>query len=53
VASADSCKEKGWHYDDPAAPTRIVACPQTCDLIQSTPLAEIKILLGCAAVLLE
>jgi Mg-chelatase subunit ChlD len=53
VSSADSCKAKGWHYDDPDAPTRIVACPETCDLIQSTPLANIQILLGCAAVLLE
>jgi Mg-chelatase subunit ChlD len=53
VASEASCKAKGWHYDDPSAPTRIVACPQTCDLIQSTPQAEIQILLGCAAMLLE
>lgn len=47
VPGEDDCAARGWHYDDAAAPTRIVACEDTCTLIQTTPAAKIDILLGC------
>jgi hypothetical protein len=43
----------GWHYDDPEEPSRIVACAETCETIQSTAGARVDILLGCATVPLE
>jgi hypothetical protein len=38
----------GWYYDDPAAPTSIILCPQTCEKIQGFTMAQISILFGCA-----
>ena len=37
----------GWYYDNPAAPTKILACPQTCQKIQGVDTATINISLGC------
>jgi hypothetical protein len=37
----------GWYYDNPAAPTLILACPQTCQKIQGVDAATINISLGC------
>jgi hypothetical protein len=53
VANAASCTEKGWHYDNSNAPTRLIACPQTCSLLRATPLAKVSVLLGCATVTLH
>ena len=39
----------GWYYDDPAAPSQIVMCPATCDLLKSGA-ATIDIVLGCATI---
>lgn len=40
----------GWYYDNPAAPTKILACPQTCQKIQGVDTAVINISLGCDTV---
>lgn len=40
----------GWFYDNPANPTMIVACPQTCDRMQDALMATINIQLGCETV---
>jgi hypothetical protein len=48
VPDVDHCAAEGWYYDDNAAPTRLVACPETCDAIQSQGHTSIDILLGCA-----
>ncbi len=40
-----------WYYDDPAAPTAIVLCPQTCAAIQGFTMAEISIQFGCPTML--
>jgi hypothetical protein len=44
------CTDKflGWHYDDPATPTRIIACPTTCPVIQGDVNAQVDVLFGCA-----
>ena len=40
----------GWYYDDPAAPTMILACPQTCERMQDAMMASVSIQLGCATI---
>jgi hypothetical protein len=40
----------GWYYDNPAMPTRIVLCPQTCTTIQGFTMASVSIAFGCATV---
>lgn len=40
----------GWYYDDPANPTSIIVCPQTCDTIQGFAMAAVEIQFGCATV---
>jgi hypothetical protein len=37
----------GWYYDNPAAPTRIKVCPQTCGVLQTFQEPTLDILLGC------
>jgi hypothetical protein len=53
VDGEDACAEKGWYYDDPKKPERIVACPETCELIEGTAGATVDILLGCKTVPLQ
>jgi hypothetical protein len=50
VASASDCSsvQGGWYFDDPTAPTKVFACPETCQLVQGASDAEIEILFGCA-----
>lgn len=40
----------GWYYDDPAMPTSIIVCPQTCTKIQGFNMASVSIKFGCATV---
>jgi hypothetical protein len=44
------CDGKGWHYDDPANPTTIVLCPDSCDAISGDTGASIDIALGCETI---
>ena len=50
VASASDCPNvvDGWYYDDPADPTVILACPQTCEKLQAFLQGTIDIIFGCA-----
>ena len=52
VASAADCGDvlHGWYYDDPANPTEVLVCPQTCDWIMDFEGAAMKILFGCESV---
>jgi len=48
VASAADCgMQGGWSYDDPAKPTKVLACPSTCTEIQSDLKAKIAVAFGC------
>jgi len=38
----------GWFYDNPAAPTQVVACPTTCSMVQADLGARINVGFGCA-----
>lgn len=54
AADAQACADRdGWHYDDEAAPQRVVACPSTCTRIQAASSADVDILFGCATQLVE
>ncbi len=52
VESADDCEsvDQGWYYDDPAMPTTIIVCPQTCVAIQGVIGSGVSVVLGCATV---
>jgi hypothetical protein len=52
VDSADQCAAvpDGWYYDDPANPTMIVMCPQTCETAQVSKNGSISIAFGCATI---
>ncbi len=53
VPDADRCgDELGWYYDDPDDPTKILACPETCAMIQEAIGAKIDIVLGCLTIIL-
>jgi hypothetical protein len=47
--AAAQCAEPlgGWFYDSPTAPTKVVACPQSCTRIQADQSAKIDISFGC------
>jgi hypothetical protein len=40
----------GWYYDNPANPTQILVCNQTCNKIQGFTTATISIKFGCETV---
>ncbi|MGH1344619.1 MAG: vWA domain-containing protein [Nannocystales bacterium] len=52
VDSAAECAAvlDGWYYDNPAAPTRIVMCPQTCEEAQVAKNGSISIAFGCETI---
>jgi hypothetical protein len=45
AASEPSAEE--WYYDDPARPTRIAFCPDTCDRFRSTGVTIATVVYGC------
>jgi hypothetical protein len=55
AATAGDCGDRAnaWHYDDPNAPTRILACPKTCDAIKTVTDGRIDVVLGCPVVPVE
>jgi hypothetical protein len=48
VGAASACRPDAWRFDDPSAPTRILACPELCQRIEAEPQAKLEVLLGCA-----
>ncbi|MBV1856798.1 MAG: hypothetical protein KUG77_00200 [Nannocystaceae bacterium] len=53
VDDVDGCGvvADGWYYDDPAEPTVIFLCPQTCESIQGMKDGVINIGFGCETIL--
>lgn len=51
VSGVDACTATGWYFDDPAAPTQIVLCPDVCSDVQADPEARMDIALGCFPIL--
>ena len=52
VPIAAECQVGGWYFDSPAAPSRIVACDETCAAITASGATDVQILLGCETKLL-
>ncbi|MEZ4221421.1 MAG: hypothetical protein R3B13_10890 [Polyangiaceae bacterium] len=51
VNGAAACgPQGGWYYDDDQNPTRVVACPATCNTIQADEQGAIDVLFGCDTV---
>jgi hypothetical protein len=50
VAGAAECSSSfpGWYYDNPAAPSVIIGCPETCSFVQ-TAASTVEVVLGCAS----
>jgi hypothetical protein len=40
-------KGEGWYYDNSAAPTKIILCPNTCTPLQMADGSGVSVLLGC------
>ena len=38
----------GWYFDNPATPTKIVVCNNTCNALQSDMGGKVEVLFGCA-----
>jgi hypothetical protein len=52
VPSAAACTAGAWYYDNPSAPTRLIACPESCTSIKSGGYTEVSVLLGCQTLIL-
>jgi hypothetical protein len=39
----------GWYYDNNGAPTKIILCPASCDVVRPDTAGKVDILLGCAS----
>jgi Mg-chelatase subunit ChlD len=47
--SADCSNAGGWHYDNAAAPTKIIMCPSICSTLQNDVTGgKIDIIFGCS-----
>ncbi|MEZ4298226.1 MAG: VWA domain-containing protein [Polyangiaceae bacterium] len=47
---ADCGAKGGWYYDNPAAPTKIIMCPGTCDTLKADTTGKVEVLFGCETV---
>lgn len=48
VANQGACGgNPGWYFDIPAAPTKIVLCPNTCTAVTADPGSTISLAVGC------
>ncbi len=45
--SASCADGRGWRYDDPNAPTRIMICEESCKRLEASP-GSLEVVYGCA-----
>lgn len=50
VTDPNACTESAWYFDDPRSPTKILACPQTCEAMQDDSGGRIDVVFGCEVV---
>jgi hypothetical protein len=52
LESSQDCTRAGggWYYDDPRQPTKVLVCPQTCDVLKASTGGRVDILFGCATI---
>jgi hypothetical protein len=39
--------DTAWHYDDPAKPTKILLCDDTCSAVKADPMGKVDVVFGC------
>jgi hypothetical protein len=47
TSQANCTSAGGWYYDNPAKPTKITLCPQTCDPLRMSTDSKVQVLYGC------
>lgn len=47
VPSVDECGLSSWYFDDPLNPTKILACPETCEAMQNEDGGGIGVSFSC------
>lgn len=47
---ADCGDQPGWYYDNPSAPTKIILCPASCDIVQADDMAGVDFIFGCPTI---
>lgn len=54
VDDASSCDPTlgGWYYDNATNPTRVIACPATCNKVKSVVQGQVDIAFGCESVVI-
>ena len=52
VSAPEACVGAAWYYDDPTNPKQILLCPDVCKGAQNDTTATVKIVIGCATVIL-
>lgn len=52
VEGLAQCAGAAWYYDNSLAPTQILLCPDACTTAQADPDTVVKVVLGCATVIL-
>jgi hypothetical protein len=50
VETVDECGAQSWHFDDALNPTKILACPETCEAMQGEDGGSIDITFSCELV---
>jgi hypothetical protein len=52
VGSESDCAAAGagWYYDNPSAPTKAIACPQTCTLLSNSRDGQVDLVFGCKTI---
>ena len=48
---ADCGPGGGWYYDNATAPTQIIFCPATCDLVEASSDGSVSVKFGCETVI--
>jgi hypothetical protein len=47
AAALEECAASSWYFDDPLNPTKILACPETCEAMQGGEAGRIDVSFGC------
>ena len=53
VGGAPQCTkaaDRGYYFDNPDAPTKVVLCPNACERLKSDTLGQVNLVFGCARV---
>jgi hypothetical protein len=47
VNDAGQCNGFGWYYDNNNAPSKLILCPDACNVVKSDPTGEVNVAFGC------